>query len=183
MSETDVDAADMLALQRGDSPALDRLMERWQTRLRAYLLRHLTTQADALDLAQETFVRVFRHRDKFDPQRRFSTWMFQIALNLLRDHGRYQQRRPTTPLSEAPETQDTCDPSQLATQHEVALAVRNAISALPANLREVVVLSEYEHLPQADIAEIVGCSTKAVETRLYRARQQLRHQLSAWLDS
>jgi RNA polymerase sigma factor (sigma-70 family) len=183
MNEADVDAADMLALQRGEAAALDRLMGRWQTRLRSYLLRHLSTQADALDLAQETFVRIFRYRDRFEIHRRFSTWMFQIALNLLRDHGRYHQRRPAAPLSEAAEIRDEVDPSQVASDREVATAVREAINTLPAHLREVIVLFEYEHLSHAEIAEVVGASPKAVETRLYRAREHLRTELTRWLRS
>lgn len=183
MSEADLDSADMVALQRGKSEALDRLMKRWQVRLRTYLLRHLTTQADALDLAQETFVRVFRQCDRFDPSRRFSTWMFQIALNLLRDHGRRAQRRPTSPLSDAPEQSDeNADPIQATLNAEAAGAVQNAIAALPENLREVIVLAEYEHLSHAEIAEIIGATPKAVETRLYRARAQLRQQLKRWLS-
>jgi len=181
MSEADADTTDMVALQRGENKALDRLMDRWQVRLRAYLLRHLSTQADALDLAQETFVRVFRHRDRFDPSRRFSTWMFQIALNLLRDHGRYIQRRPTSPLGEASETADDLDPGQQAINQEAGEAVRTAIAHLPTNLREVVILFEYEHLSHSEIAEIVSATPKAVETRLYRAREQLRQRLSRWL--
>jgi RNA polymerase sigma factor (sigma-70 family) len=182
MKETDLDAVDMQALQSGDSTALDRLMERWQVRLRAYLLRHLTTQTDALDLAQETFVRIFRHRHRFESSRRFSTWMFQIALNLLRDHGRYNQRRPTTSLDEAPESADENNPGSQAENSEIAAAVREAIATLPANLREVIVLFEYEHLSHADIAEVVGVSPKAVETRLYRAREMLRPNLTRWLN-
>ena len=60
--------------------------------------------------------------------------------------------------------------------------MRDAISALPCNLREVIVLFEYEHLSHAEIAEIVGASPKAVETRLYRARENLRQQLTRWLN-
>ena len=182
MNEADADSADMRALQAGDSAALDRLMARWQVRLRAYLLRHLTTQSDALDLAQETFVRIFQHRDRFDASRRFSTWMFQIALNLLRDHGRYRQRRPTTSLDEAPESTDWHTPKHQAEKSEIAAAVRDAIGALPSNLREVIVLFEFEHLSHAEIAEVVGASPKAVETRLYRARENLRRHLTRWLD-
>lgn len=177
MSEAEIDAADMVALQGGETQALDRLMDRWQVRLRGYLLRHLSTQADALDLAQETFVRVFRRCDRFDANRRFSTWMFQIALNLLRDHARYTNRRPTSPLSEAPDTPDNLDPSQQAIDQEAANSVRAAITDLPPHLREVIVLFEYEQLSHAEIAGIVGATPKAVETRLYRAREQLRQRL------
>ncbi|MCF3650423.1 RNA polymerase sigma factor [Synoicihabitans lomoniglobus] len=182
MSETAADTADMLALQAGDSTALDRLMRRWEVRLRSFLLRHLVSQTDALDLAQETFVRIYRHRDRFDDRRRFSTWMFQIALNLVRDQARRQARRPTTTLDDAPELSSEVTPHHGAEASETATAVRTAIAELPAPLREVIVLFEYEHLSHAEIAEIIGATPKAVETRLYRARSQLRTSLARWLE-
>ncbi len=181
MSESTDDRADMAALQSGDDAALDRLMLRWQTRLRGYLLRHTLSQADALDLAQETFVRIYRHRDRFDTRRRFSTWMFQIALNLLRDHLRRSGRRPMVALEAAPETAHDTSPRVETEVAETTAAVRDAIAALPDHLREVVVLAEYEHLAHAEIAEIIGATPKAVETRLYRAREQLRRHLQRWL--
>lgn len=181
MSDATADLADMRALQAGESAALDRLMQRWQVPLRTYLLRHALSDSDALDLAQETFVRVYLHRERFDPARRFSTWMFQIALNLLRDHARRAGRRPTTTLEEAPEPHHDHSPDRAAVAAEAATAVRAAIADLPAPLREAIVLFEYEYLSHAEIAAIVGASAKAVETRLHRAREQLRARLSRWL--
>lgn len=180
MSEL-LDAADAQALQRGEKAALDRLMDRWQIPLRAYLYRHLHHEQDALDLAQETFVRVYRHREQFRPGARFSTWMFQIALNLVRDHVRSRQRRPTESLEAAPE------PASGATVHgdversESVAAVREAIATLPDDLREAVILSEYEQLSHAEIGAVVGATPKAIETRLYRARDLLRKRLQRWI--
>ena len=99
----EIDSADMRALQRGEELALNRLMDRWQTPLRSFLYRWTQNEHDALDLAQETFVRVYQHRDRFRADARFSTWMFQIALNLTRDHARRRRRRPTDSLETAPE--------------------------------------------------------------------------------
>lgn len=183
MNEAADDTADMLALQAGDATALDRLMQRWQVRLRSYLLRHALPDQDALDLAQETFVRIFQHADRFDPTRRFSTWMFQIALNLLRDHARRRQRRPTAPLDQVPEPTTGSDPLDDTDSAEVAAAVRAAIATLPDHLREALVLFEYEHQSHAEIAAIVGATPKAVETRLRRAREHLRGPLQRWLAS
>lgn len=182
MSDANADAADIAALQDGEAAALDRLMERWQVRLRAFLYRHLQNEQDALDLAQETFVRIYRHRDRFTPGRRFSTWMFQIALNLARDHARRAGRRPMMTLAEAPETADLQSPESNVETSEQAAAVREAIRRLPPHLREAIILSEYEQRSHAEIAEIVGATPKAVETRLHRARAILRPQLLRWMD-
>lgn len=173
----------MRALRRGDDSALDRLMARWQTPLRAFLYRHTQNEFDALDLAQETFVRVYRHRDRFRPEAaRFSTWLFSIALNLARDRARRLARRPTAALETAPEQTDpAAQPAAQAEANERASVVRAAIAALPEDLRAAVILFEYEAKSHAEIAAIVNATPKAVETRLHRARQLLRKTLARWL--
>lgn len=175
------DEVHMLSLQRGDEMALNRLMERWQIPLRSFLYRRTQNEADALELAQETFVRVYQHRGRFRNGARFSTWMFQIALNLARDHSRRQRRRPTEPLENAPEQAHELTPKVQLAESEKIAAVRAAIAGLPADLREAVLLSEYENLSHAEIAALVKASPKAVETRLYRAREHLRKALARFL--
>ena len=178
----DQDTADMIALQQGDDPALDRLMLRWQKPLCGFLYRHTQNQADALDLAQETFLRVYQNRARFRTEARFSTWVFQIALNLARDRGRRLTRRPSTPLDENFELVDTGPaPSASSENAERTAAIRTAIAALPEDLREALVLFEYEEKSHAEIAEIVDATPKAVETRIYRARQLLKKSLARWL--
>lgn len=177
--ESDEEA--MLALQRGEDLALNRLMTRWERPLRSFLYRSTHNEHDALDLAQETFVRIYQHRARYRAGARFSTWMFQIALNLARDHARRARRRPTDPLETAPEAFTTDTPHRNATDSEAAAAVRDAVAALPDDLREAVLLAEFHNLPQAEIARIVGATPKAVETRLYRAREKLRTLLARYL--
>jgi len=177
--ETDSD--DMLALQRGEDLALNRLMDRWQVPLRGFLYRWTQNEHDALDLAQETFVRVHRHRDRFRAGARFSTWMFQIALNLARDHARRRKRHPAEALELAPEPVGSDNPGSLTAQAERVAVVRAAIAELPEDLRTAVLLSEYEDKSHAEIGAIVGATPKAVETRLYRAREQLRRRLARFL--
>ena len=182
-ASSDTDEATMAALQRGEDLALNRLMTRWERPLRAFLYRSTHNEHDALDLAQETFVRIYQHRARYRPGARFSTWMFQIALNLARDHARRQRRRPTTTLEEAPEPTTRVTPGQQLTDAEAAEAVRDAVAALPEDLREAVLLFEFENLSHAEIAEIVDATPKAVETRLYRAREKLRTALARHLGS
>lgn len=171
----------MTALGRGQDDALDALMTRWQIPLRAFLHRRLQNEADALDLAQETFVRIYRHRERFRTGARFSTWMFQIALNLIRDLARRRSRRPTRSLEVSDELTVDDTSRQPIEDAEAAAAVRAAIAELPDALRESLLLSTYQELSHAEIAEITGGSAKAVESRLYRARELLRHKLKSWL--
>lgn len=188
-SETSPDDGELMRrLQAGDDRALDALMERWQVPLRRFIYRSLSNEADALDLSQETFVRVYTHRAKFRPGAKFSTWLFSIALNLCRDGIRRRKVRPAMPLDEAglaAASDRSADPSGTApdsdlVRAETAQTVRSAVEALPEPLKTAVLLCEYEDLSLTEAAGVVGCSAKAVETRLYRARALLRESLAAF---
>lgn len=189
MGEThnDTDVSCMLRLKEGEDLALNELMDRWQQRVANYIMRFVGNQADAIDLAQETFVRVYENRHRYEPRAAFSTWLFQIATNLSRNHARWRSRHPSVPLeveqddgqeTERPEAV-THDPAPLdgMIQKEQADCVRNAIQELSAESRTIVLLFEYEGLSYREIGAILKCSEKAVETRLYRARQTLREKL------
>jgi RNA polymerase sigma-70 factor (ECF subfamily) len=179
--EEDRDAMNRLA--GGEDLALNEIMERWKDRVTSYLYRFTGNQSVALDLAEETFVRLYEGRAKFRSTAVFSTWLFGIAANLGRNHLRWQGRHPTHPLDEAGELSSQGNPSLLAEAHERESAIRNAVASLPGELREALILSEYEDLPQAEIAAIVGCSIKAVERRLSRARELLRSALAEYMQS
>ena len=162
-------------------------MTRHGERLFHYLYRLLQDEEEAADLAQETFVRVYQHCDRFDRRRKFTTWLYAIATNLARDRARWRSRHPTVSLqAESAATGAELHSSLAAGEanpHEALVAeeragwVREAIGALPEDLRAPLLLAEYQGLSQADISEVLGCSAKAVELRLYRARQRLRARL------
>jgi RNA polymerase sigma-70 factor (ECF subfamily) len=188
-----LDASDMRRLAAGHDSALDALMTRHADKLFHYLVRQLRDEADAADLAQETFVRVHRHRSSYDPRRSFTTWLYTIATNLVRDRFKWRARHPEvsleSPLAESgnelgialPDARPGPDANLVAAER--AAAVARAVAALPEDFRTPLVLAEFENLPNAEIAAIVGVSQKAVESRLYRARQQLRASLTAWLKN
>lgn len=186
----------MAALAAGDDLALNQLIQRWQAPLRQFVFRYVQHEADAEDLVQDAFVRVFRHRARYAPQGKFSTWLFTIAVNLCRNHAEKKRHRVTVPLERPgalagdgpflngviPEpASPEADPAAVTLAHERADAVRSAIAELPDELRTAVLLFEYQDLSHAEIATIVGATPKAVETRLYRARQHLRESLAGWL--
>ena len=176
---SDPDTADMQSLAGGHDTALNALMLRWRDKVTAFLHRMTGCPDTALDLAQETFVRVWQARRRYDARGRFSTWLFSIAANLARNHARWRSRHPEAAL---PEDDSRLDPSQspddATASREQVRAVQRAIAALPDDLREALVLSVYHDLPHAEIAAALGCSAKAVELRIYRARQQLRAALA-----
>src|SRR5664279_3762151 len=148
------DRADMERLIAGQDTALNDLMERHAMPVFHFLCRMVGNEDDANDLAQETFVRVFKSRDSFRAEQKFSTWLFTIAANLARNHFRWRSRHPNISLdAENPETKQTLGstlpanspvPSDEALAMERADAVRAAVGKLPEDLREAIVLCEWE---------------------------------------
>jgi RNA polymerase sigma-70 factor (ECF subfamily) len=187
------DAQDMARLVAGGDAALNDLMERHAEKLFHYLFRSLQDEADAAELAQDTFVRVYQNRAKFDARQKFSTWLYAIASNLVRDRFRWRSRHRQVSLDAENEAsgydfRETLSghgpsPSESLQAEERAEGVRRAVAALPEELRLPLILAEYEGRSQAEISEILGCSVKAVETRIYRARQQLRVGLGKLMDT
>ena len=185
------DEADRLAMARlaaGEELALNELMRRHAEPLYHFLLRLLQNETQAADLAEESFVRVYQHRARYRPKHKFSTWLYTIAANLARDVQRHRARHPQVSLeAEHPETglafrellpDAKPGPIERMEAAERAEAVRRALAALPEDLRVPLLLAEYEDKSYAEIATILDCSVKAVEMRIYRARQQLREFLS-----
>jgi RNA polymerase sigma-70 factor (ECF subfamily) len=178
-------------LQAGHDAALNDLMERHATPVFHFLCRMLNNEDDANDLSQETFVRVFKSRASFRTEQKFSTWLFTIAANLARNHFRWRSRHPNLSLDvENNETQQTLGstlpadspaPNETLLAAERAEAIRAAVKNLPEDLREAIVLCEWEEHSVAAAAVILEATPKAVESRLYRARQILREQLKKWL--
>jgi len=187
----DRDQSDMERLMGGHDAALNDLMERHAAGIFHFLCRMTGSEEDAHDLAQETFVRVFRSRHRFQAGQRFSTWLYAIAANLARNHFRWRARHPAVSLeAESPAAgrsigenlpAKAASPDDQALAVERAQAVRAAVRQLPEELREAVILCEWEEQSVAAAAEILGATPKAVESRLYRARQRLREQLKGWL--
>jgi RNA polymerase sigma-70 factor (ECF subfamily) len=176
----------MRCLAEGDDLALNRLMDAWSQPLLAYLTRLTGSDATAQDLAQETFVRVYRHRLEFRLSQKFSTWLFAIATNLARNHARWRGRHPETLLEhenlrELPVATGNASPDEQTIANERIAAVQKAVAQLPQDMREVLILSTWHGMSHAEIARVQDSSEKAVELRLYRARKLLRDLLTEHL--
>ncbi len=166
----------MARLTGGDESALAPLLDRWRAPLYGFLARRVG-DSDADDLFQETWLRVVRYRDRFDPQRRFSTWLFQIANNLCRDRGRRLEVRDRYRRDRQADAAG--DPNRTRPPAvDQTLDIRRRVTELPEKLREVLVLRYYRELPEKEIAQIVGIPAGTVKSRLHAAVKALRAQES-----
>jgi RNA polymerase sigma-70 factor (ECF subfamily) len=171
------------AFQGGDTSAFDLLVVRWDRRLRAALYRLVGSHDEARDLTQEAFLKAYRAMGTFKLEARFSSWLYQIALNAARDRLRRRRTRADVSLDSIEETADRPlgrpdrTAFELVESRDLSRLVAAAVAALPDEQREVVVLKEYQGLTFAEIAEALGVPLSTVKTRLYRGLGQLRLRL------
>lgn len=183
------DEACMIALQQGDDAALAPLMQRWELPVKAFISRLGVPFSDVEDVAQEAFVRLYENRARYRAGAAFKPWMLTIAGNLARNRLRWRSRHPTDSwdtlvANNGGEPAGSAGHAPESTADAAALAsdVRKAVAALPEPLRAAVVCVELEDMSYVDAARVMECSAKAVETRLYRARQLLRASCRALLE-
>jgi RNA polymerase sigma-70 factor (ECF subfamily) len=193
MAMRDPDIRLMLRVRDDDSAAFADLVDRFQHRLVA-VMNHLVGNPDeAEDLAQEVFLRVYRIRKKYTPKAKFSTWLFTIANNLALNAIRDRRRRPVLPLeihesgplgprpTEAAAASRDAPPNYNLQQEELARVIRGALDELNERQRVAIVLNKFEDLNYADIADVMGLTTKAVKSLLSRARAKLREALQGYI--
>jgi len=174
--------------------AFHEVMEHTAGRVVNLAVRFLGNRADAEEIAQETFLRLYQHPPRLDPSSKLFTWVYRVAVNLCMDRLRKQSRTPpmdSLDLPSGPESDEPLagkiagpvsrNPRETAARTETAEAVRRAVASLPAELRAPLVLSALEELPHAEIAQILEISPKAVERRLSRARALLKQRLQPYL--
>jgi len=170
------------ACQAGEASAFDVLVGRWEDRIRGAAYRVLGSEEEARDVAQEAFLKAYRGLAGFKREARFSSWLYQIALNLCRDRLRRRKTRATVSLEGLEETgpvmvETRPDAHERLLERDLAQAVRRAIHALPEEQREVVILKEYQELTFLEIAQALDVPVSTVKTRLYRGLGQLRLRL------
>ncbi len=167
------------AAARGDDEAFCRLVELHQERVFQFCFRWTHDVEDARETTQDTFLRVYEAIPRYEKRGKFTTWLYRIALNLCRDHYKSKtarQRRATQFMGRAEES-SVCPlarPDETAEQADERDRIQGEIDALPEKLRSAVILFALEGLSQSDCAEILNCSVRAIEGRLYRARDILR---------
>lgn len=197
--QSDPDVRLMMRVRGDDALAYEELVRRFEPRL-VRLMRTIGPRADmAEDLAQETFMRVWRARHRYEAGAKFSTWLFTIATNVARNAARSLGRRQEVNEVDAPTSPERSDaagvlaataleasglmPTRLAEGTERAEIVQQAVKALGERQRTALYLSRFENLSYAEIAESMGLTTKAVKSLLSRARVNLRDILQPYIDA
>ncbi len=166
----------------GEPEAFNLLVRRWERQIYGLSLRMLGRDEEAKDATQETFLSAYRNLSKFRGESKFSSWIYRIALNIcntkLRSRARgtisLEEQWETTGFEIAAETDDLSGNIQ---QQQITRHVRRALQGLPAEMRQVIIMKEYEGLKFAEIADILGIPLSTVKTRMYTGLTELRKRL------
>jgi RNA polymerase sigma-70 factor (ECF subfamily) len=182
------DAAIMLRAAAGDEASFNYLAEKYHRPIFHFLFRMVRNQAIAEELAQETFLRVYRSRESYRAEARFTTWLYRIATNLAVNHARdtRHERAARTIYLDAPDeetgtTPDVADDEPTAEQgmlrDERVKAIRAHVMALPERQRMAVLMHKYQGMDYREIGEVLKLSESATKSLLFRAYQTLRDKL------
>ena len=183
----------MLLVQRDDAAAFAELVKRYWTQVFGQAFRKLRDREEAEDLAQEVFLRLYRHRKRYQPRAKFATWLFHIAQNAFRNALRSRRRHPavhfpsqTAPAGRAAQAEEELadraePPSRPVERAELTAAVRAAVSGLASRQRIAVELHQFKNHTYVEVAAEMDMTAKAAKSLLYRARNQLRESLGAYV--
>jgi len=183
MAASDEDDASLIrAALAGDPGAFSALMGRHKSGLYRFVLRYVGDADEALDLVQDTFVACWSALNAFDQTRSFPTWLRRISLNKCRDWSRRRKVRQfffgAMPLRESDTTTTDAETPDDGIERKL-VQLDDAISALPSALKEPLILTAFAGLSHVEAASLLGVSPKAIETRIYRAKQQLRRSMGS----
>lgn len=188
----DPDAALMLRVKQGDRHAFESLVDKYRRPIMNLIYRTIGDAAEAEDLAQSTFVQVFRSAHRYRDAAKFSTWLYTIARNLCLNELRRRSRHPAESLDATfPDSDDqprhpvvdgkAPTPPDALLERELELKIQEALGALPPNQRLAVLLCRQEDLSYEDIARVVGCSVSATKSLIHRGRETLKQRLKPYL--
>lgn len=185
----------MLQVRDDNAAAFEELMRRYQTRIMTVLQHMVGERGQAEDLAQDVFLRVYRARKNYAPKAKFSTWLFTITNNVASNALRSLSRRrevhvspagsgalAANPLDEMAQAASGWMPARRADKAERAEVVRQAMQSLNERQRMAVLLSKFEGMSYADIAETMDLTPQAIKSLLSRARENLRVVLTPYLN-
>jgi RNA polymerase sigma-70 factor (ECF subfamily) len=178
-------------VKRGDKRAFDILVLKYQFKIVKLISRYVQDSSEALDVAQEAFIKAYRALPGFRGDSAFYTWLYRIAINTAKNHLVAMGRR--TPISDIDSSEaeqqytgdsplkDYATPERLLLKDEIENTVYRAIDDLPEDLRTAITLRELEGLSYEEIAQAMGCPIGTVRSRIFRAREAIDNKLRALL--
>lgn len=185
-ADQNVEINDQLLIQRvlgGETDAYGLLVRRWERHIYGLNLRMLGHTEDAQDATQETFISAYTNLKNFRGDAKFSSWLYRIALNVCHSKLRRRVRRPDASLEQQyedvgfePASTDAGVEEQFLGE-QVNVQVRRALGAIPAEMRQVIIMKEYEDLKFHEIATVLDIPVSTVKTRMYTGLRELRKRL------
>jgi RNA polymerase sigma-70 factor (ECF subfamily) len=190
MSERNIDQALVERVQKGDKAAFDLLVLKYQNKIIQLVNRYVRDADEAMDVAQEAFLKAYRAIDRFRGDSAFYTWIYRIAINTAKNHLVASSRRPPGGDIDAQEAEqydsaaglreyDT--PERLLLKDEIQATIAEAIEALPDDLKTAITLRELEGMSYEEIAQTMECPIGTVRSRIFRARDAIDNSLKPLL--
>lgn len=186
MGEKEVDQLLVERVQKGEKRAFDVLVQKYQHKIVSLISRYVSDPSEALDVAQEAFIKAYRALKNFRGDSAFYTWMYRIAINTAKNHLVAQSRRPPPSDIDAQDAEqfqvetrlkDRGSPEHELLRAEIEQTINAAISDLPEDLRVAITLREMEGMSYEEIATTMECPIGTVRSRIFRAREAIDNRL------
>lgn len=191
VGERQVDQALVVRVQKGDRPAFDLLVRKYQHRIAKLVSRFVSDRSEVEDVTQEAFIKAWRAIKGFRGDSAFYTWLYRIAINTAKNYLVSQGRRPPATDIEAEEAEGTsmgvtlrenATPESHLQADEIAITVERAVARLPEDLRTAITLREIDGLSYEEIAEVMDCPIGTVRSRIFRAREAIDAELKPLIE-
>jgi RNA polymerase sigma-70 factor (ECF subfamily) len=185
------DLALIKRVQQGDRSAFDLLVIKYQHKILNLVMRYVRDPSEALDVAQEAFLKAYRAAPSFRGESAFYTWLYRIAINTAKNYLVAARRRPASIDVDFQDSEqfellsklaDGDTPERLALTEEIGTAVNKAIQDLPEELRTAILLREIEGMSYEEIAQTMECPVGTVRSRIFRAREAIEKHLGPLLQ-
>ena len=175
----------------GNISAFNTLVWRWEKNLYNFTLRYLGDREESKDICQKTFIRAYGNLHRLRDPNRFSTWLYQIAVNLCRDELKRRNRHETFSLDKLQENNNGTaspvdtkksqdNPDRIVENVDLRDLLNRALQTIPAEQRVVIIMKEYQGLKFTEIAEILETSTNTAKSRMYYGLRTLRKVFKQW---
>jgi RNA polymerase sigma-70 factor (ECF subfamily) len=178
----------VLRVQKGDKRAFDLLVLKYQYKLQAIVGRFIRDTDEVADVTQEAFIKAYKALPKFRGDSQFYTWLYRIAINTAKNYLVSKSRRPANTDIDVQDAEqfsnndkliDEASPENSIMTEELATIIKNALNALPEDLRTALTLREFEGMSYEDIAAVMDCPVGTVRSRIFRAREFLDERVLA----
>ncbi|GAB1442635.1 sigma-70 family RNA polymerase sigma factor [Ignavibacteriales bacterium] len=170
------------AFNEGDETAFNDLVNRHKEKVRNLIYLNLGSTSSIDDISQEVFLSVYRKLKQFRFQSQFTTWLYTITLNKIRDHLRKQKIMSVFSAFSSDDTENVVEPGSFKENFDVNEIVRDAVARLPRKLKELLILRDFEGLSYQEISEATGIEPGTVKSRIFRARESLKKMLEPWRE-